>query len=173
MALSSEQFVSLITAHQRDLYRYIHAMSPTSVDADDLYQEAVMALYADRDRFEAGSNFLAWACTVARFKIMAHRTSARRDRLQFSGELVERLSARWITLNSGELAHRRAALDHCLDRLPARQRELIDQRYGSDLAISELARRTGRSVHTLYKTLNRVRQSLAECINRELARARS
>lgn len=171
MALTPEQFVSLITTHQRDIYRYIHAMMPVSADADDIYQEAVMALYADRDRFEPGTNFLAWACTVARFKVMAHRTSARRDRLEFSGELIERLSTRWVALNP-DLAHRRAALDHCLGRLPARQRELIDQRYSGDTSISELARRTGRSVHTLYKTLDRVRRALAECIDRELSRAR-
>jgi RNA polymerase sigma-70 factor (ECF subfamily) len=171
MALSPEQFVALITTCQRDIYRYIHAMVPASADADDIYQEAVMALYADRERFEPGTNFLAWACTVARFKVMAHRKSSQRDRLEFSGELIERLSARWITINS-DLAHRRQALDHCLGRLPARQRELIDQRYSGDTPISELARRTGRSVHTLYKTLDRVRRALATCIDRELSRVR-
>ena len=85
--------------------------------------------------------------------------------------IMQMLDARERATMGDELALRRSALEACLGRLDDRQRELIDQRYGSEQTIRQLAERTGRPVKTLYKTLERVRASLMVCIKQRLAEA--
>src|SRR5690606_32750040 len=134
----------------------------------DVFPETAMAMFAERGRFTPGTNFAAWACTIARHRALAHLKKAGRDRMVFSAELVDAIARERATMGD-ELATRREGLEACLGRPGHGQRELVDQRYGREETIRQLAERTGRPVKTLYKTLERVRASLMSCIERRLA----
>jgi len=172
MPLSVEQFLSLFAAHQRELYRYIVAMVPTSADADDVFQETALAIWRHLDEFEPGTNFAAWATTIAHYRVLAYRRSAGRDRHVFSPELLARLADRRHAMTD-DLDRRRIALDDCLTRLTPEQRQLVDQRYGGQKTVREIAVESDRPVKALYKMLERIRRSLADCIERKLAEPES
>ncbi|MBM83882.1 MAG: hypothetical protein CMJ78_25280 [Planctomycetaceae bacterium] len=57
----------------------------------------------------------------------------------------------------------------CLVQLPDRQREIIQTHYFDDLTVEEVSARFKRSVEAVYKSLQRIRRSLHECIERKLA----
>lgn len=59
-------------------------------------------------------------------------------------------------------------LQGCLGQLTADQRELIQHRYHGEMPISDLADQLGRSVDALYKSLERIRKALADCVSRKL-----
>ena len=62
---------------------------------------------------------------------------------------------------------RRAALTGCLDKLPAPQRRVVE-RYYDAVSVEELAADAGQSREAIYKTLQRVRRTLFDCINAAL-----
>ena len=62
----TETFIGHVMEHQRELYAFILSMLPNLTEADDVLQETNMVLWRKREEFEPGTNFGAWARTVAR-----------------------------------------------------------------------------------------------------------
>jgi len=162
-------FVSLFAAHDRGIYKYIMTLLADPNSTQEVFQETSVTLWQKFDGFQPGGNFFAWACRVAYFEVLKFRQTARRDRLRFSDDLLETL-AEERSASEEILQPRRAALPDCVDKLPPGDRELVDQRYGSEESILDIARRTGRSVNTLYKTLERIRRTLMKCIEEAVSR---
>jgi RNA polymerase sigma-70 factor (ECF subfamily) len=63
---------------------------------------------------------------------------------------------------------RRDALEHCLEKLPPPQRELVLTAYTRGTRIDELALRRNQTPMALYKLLHRIRFILLECVERTL-----
>jgi RNA polymerase sigma factor (sigma-70 family) len=62
----------------------------------------------------------------------------------------------------------RAALQQCLNTLPAKSGRLIRAAYEGDRTIREVAEDVGQSATAFYKTLNRIREKLRLCIQHRL-----
>jgi len=60
-------------------------------------------------------------------------------------------------------------LEHCLEKLPVAQREIVLTAYVKGTRMDELAVRRGQTPMSLYKLLHRIRQNLLECVTRILA----
>jgi RNA polymerase sigma-70 factor, ECF subfamily len=67
-----------------------------------------------------------------------------------------------------QAAARTEALQGCLQRLPRSDRELVEQCYGSETKIKDIADGLGRSAGAVYTSLCRIRQALLACIERAL-----
>jgi RNA polymerase sigma-70 factor (ECF subfamily) len=136
---------------------------------DDVLQETNLVLWDKRKTFETGSNFRAWACSIARFKVMSHRRKLARLGLQlFDDDLAETLAAE-CEAEPVEFDEQRRSLEKCLGRLKDKERSLIEHRYFSDSTLEEFAAQSGRSVESLRVTLFRIRAALKKCITGELA----
>lgn len=165
-----DEYVRLLSQHQRRLAMYICTLVPTWNDAEEIIQETSLVLWREFDRFEPGTNFLAWACRIAFHQVLAWRKKRTRDRLEFSPEFLERVAEEAIQ-SQDWLEERREALSACLERLPDAQRELLRLRYSEDCTVETLADRLQRTSTALYRALSRIRQTLTECVQRRLAKA--
>ena len=56
----------------------------------------------------------------------------------------------------------------CLRTLPSKNSELVKDYYFNELSVEELGKRLERSVEAIYKTLQRVRQTLHACIENKI-----
>jgi len=166
----TEEFIRLFAANQRRIYGFVAAMVPNADDADDVFQNISAGLWQKFDRFEPGTNFAAWGLQFARYAVLKHfETQRRRKRLVFADEVLE-LVADEATAANKELDPRHEALRSCIERLPARSRELVRVRYEAGVGTcKEVARRLDRSVEAVYKALSRIHQRLLECVERVLA----
>ena len=164
----TSDFLSLFTAHDRGLRKYILTLLGDAESAQEVFQETSATLWQKFDEFQSGSNFFAWACRIAYFEVLDFRRRCRRQRLTFSEGLLETLS-RDLSAREGVLQARRLALPDCMERLPVVDRELVEQRYAGGETVLEIAQRTGRPVHALYKALGRIRRALMKCIDDTVA----
>ncbi len=160
-----EEIMALIAQQQGVLRMIIRSMAPRCPDLDDILQETNLVIWRKRHTFEIGSNFNAWASTIARFQVMAWRERSQRNRLlAFDDELLERLvnstTDRWNNLEA-----RKEALSSCLAQLPRQHRALIDHRYVHNEPLIDFAKKHGRTYAAVCKLLERVRRGLRECIN--------
>jgi RNA polymerase sigma-70 factor (ECF subfamily) len=160
-------YVSLIAQHQWALRGFILSLMPGSPDVDDVLQETNMVLWEKRKRFEEGSNFLAWATTIARFQVMRHRNSAKRSRvLPFSDEFLHELAGKVAPDNPKTKLL--GALDRCLEKLSEKQRRLVAARYTPGHSLADHAAQIGTSAEVLRVTLHRIRLALKRCVEETL-----
>ncbi len=164
----TSEFVGLFATADRGVYKYILTLVGDIDSTQEILQESSVTLWEKFGEFQPGTNFLAWACSVAYFEVLKFRQTHRRDRLRFNDGLLDTLAAE-RSGGEGILQTRRLALPDCMARLPANDRELIEQRYASEETILEIARRTGRPANTLYKALERIRRTLMKCIDDAVA----
>ncbi len=167
-AANTELLVRLLSRHQEELFRYIFALLPHEEDARDVLQETSVALFRKFAEYDPGKPFLAWAYRFAYLEVLKQRERNQRRVRQLSGELLERL-AREREQHESVLTERLRALEHCLDQLPAADRDLIRRRYGGQAASDELARQLGASRRTLFRELDRIRRLLFGCVSHRLA----
>jgi RNA polymerase sigma-70 factor, ECF subfamily len=162
------QFVSLFTAHDRGIYKYVLTLLAEPGNAQEVFQETSVTLWQKFDEYQPGTNFFAWACRVAYFEVLRFRQTHRRGRLRFGDHLLDTLAAERA---AGEelLQERRSALPDCMQKLPESDRELIEVRYAGEETVLEIARRTGRQPNTLYKAMERIRRTLMKCIEEAMA----
>lgn len=58
-----------------------------------------------------------------------------------------------------------------MDKLPPADHELFDLRYHLDLSAKNIAEQLGRPLSTVYNAINRIRRTLAECVEQAMNRA--
>jgi RNA polymerase sigma-70 factor, ECF subfamily len=164
---AAERVVRLLTQHQEDVFRYIFALLPHREDARDVLQETSVALYRKAADYDPSQPFLPWAFRFAALEVMKQRERNQRGTLLMSRELIERLAAEREAMEP-TLQTRLAALEACLEKLPAGDRELIQRRYQERARADELTEE-GVSRRSVFRHLDRIRRLLHECISRRTA----
>lgn len=168
----TQEFVSLLTNHQELLRSYLISQLPGSPDVRDLLQDINVFLWKKMNDFEAGTNFGAWACTVAYYKVLDYRKAKKRNGfLVFSEELCQSLAADSMAAEPEVLEAKRQALQHCMTKLSPGDRQVLETRYccrSATDAMGAIAAATGRSRASLRVTLCRLRSLLRECITKRL-----
>lgn len=163
------EFAELLRTHQARLYAYIHSLVRDLNDADDLFQQSAVILWNKFGEFDHSRSFFAWACGIARFEVANFIRSRGRKKLYFTDELNLMLLEAAEQMPATESEDRREALDACLQKLRTRDRELLRECYNEgDDSITAVAQQRGRSSHSVYNSLRRIRRSLSECIERSL-----
>jgi RNA polymerase sigma-70 factor (ECF subfamily) len=86
------------------------------------------------------------------------------------GDLADELVRRRESLRA-DLDRRLAYLADCLDKLPSHQRAVVVGYYYERQPVESLATTSGRTMEAIYKSLQRIRQALLECVTASLERA--
>jgi RNA polymerase sigma-70 factor (ECF subfamily) len=163
-----ERFLKLFLAHERRIFGFLLALVPDWSAAEDLFQETSVVLWRKLDQFAPGTDFAAWALSIARYQVLDYRKKQRRDRVLFSDRTIELLADEMAVLGRDADA-RRDALEICLTKLKQQDRELIHLRYQPGATTQGVADRVGHSIQAVYKALNRIHGQLLLCIRRTLA----
>src|SRR4051812_24033245 len=167
-AESRKRLVALMTRHQRRIFSYIYVLVHNRSDAEDLLQETSLVICEKFHEFKPGTDFVAWACQIAYWRVRYSRQKYARSKIIFDQDLID-VVAKTAGRMSDELDDRHAALEQCLERLHPRDRGLLIARYEPGGSVEEAARRSGRTVQTAYKALARLRKLLLDCVTTRLA----
>jgi RNA polymerase sigma-70 factor (ECF subfamily) len=137
------QFLRLLSQNELRLVACVHALVPHWSDAEDLLQESRVRLWEQFDEFQPGSDFGAWACTVARYMVQAYYKRTSRQPLAFSDEVLEAIS---VDLDEvlEESDERLAALVQCVRGLNTKNRDLLHRCYFEGKRIKQVAADLGR-----------------------------
>jgi len=163
-----EPFLRRFIESEPEILRYIMATIPSVSDARDVLQETAAALWRKREDYDETMPFTPWACRFAANEIRAFLRRERRQRRwldeEVAGLLLAHEEARQATPSAADEA---AILRECLETLPAPQRVLLRGYYFDEDPVERLAETTARSVEAVYKTLQRARRLLADCVKRK------
>lgn len=166
----SGDFVLELSKAQPRLFGYALKRLGSQEQANELVQEVNLVLCAKADSFEPGTDFLAWAFTIARFQLMAYRKKQVRDRLVFADEvvdLIEELSADQEASSKHSL--RQDALQRCMRNLEKEQQDILARRYVDASSVKAIAADRGTTANAVSLVLHRARQKLMKCIELRVA----
>jgi RNA polymerase sigma-70 factor (ECF subfamily) len=164
-----EEVQRLFLRHAGLLRGFILGLMSDRERAEDVFQETFLTVTRKAGEFTPGTNFLAWARSIARLKVLEACRSMKGGPALLGQEALEALMAAAPEMDD-EWDGRREALAKCLAQLAPRARELVELRYSDDhLAPPEIARRVSWTVNAVHVALSRARKFLQECTRRRLA----
>ena len=161
------EFTELLQRHHGRLLGYVLAMVRNFNDAQDIVQQTCLTMWGKFDEFEAGTDFGAWGCEIARRKVLNFLRTEGRRKVRFGEEFIAELAS--LELELGEqLEFRREALARCVEKLPDTQQQLLWRCYSGEETVKQIAAALKRTTDGIYGSLRNIRQKLAACISRTL-----
>lgn len=157
-----------MTGCQPDLFAFIRMLCGDSHLAADIRQAVNVTLWRKRDSFTPGTSFRNWAYRVADYEVRSHLRKLRRRRIVPLDDGLLDCFAAELPAAVDELPERLVALTRCMERLNARDLELIRHRYWSEGSLEAHAKSTNRSVGTLKARLFQLRSLLRQCVRQRL-----
>jgi RNA polymerase sigma-70 factor, ECF subfamily len=154
----------LFVKHAATIRGFIEAFVPDFNRADDVLQECFLTVAAKADAFREGSDFLAWATTIARYKVLESFRQPWANMRSLSPAVIDALAAEAPADGPDDDARR--LLQECVEELSPRAREVIDLRYGEACKPAEIARRLNWTPESVYVALSRARALLRDCVER-------
>ncbi len=160
----------LYAANEPAIRAFVRRLVPLREDANDVMQEVAVALWRKSTPELAGEDFRRWAFGVARYEVLAWRRDKARDRHVLDEDVLMLLASEAIACEDS-LDAQREALNACLKKLAAPQRELLLAAYSDKSGIQSVAQLSGRTLGGFYQWLYRIRVSLLNCVRRAVQEA--
>ncbi len=153
------QLLRALSGHLRSYFS--RRVGAAAYEVEDLVQETLLAVHLKRDSYDRALPFMPWAYAVARYKLIDHLRRRRRH----IHVPIEDAGALFAADDSEEGALHND-LDRLLERLPPRQRSLLEDVKLHGLSIEEAAQKRGVTgvsarvmLHRTLKWLNRAWQN--------------
>lgn len=128
--------------------------------ADDLVQETLLKAWKSQDRFEPGSNLMAWLCTIMRNQFYTECRKAKREVEDADGTAAAQL----IVLPSQEHGIELQKVWAILAKLPPAQREALLLVAGQGMTYEAAAALLGTQTGTMKSRVSRARAFLTETL---------
>ena len=164
-------FFQLYGNCQNRIFGFLLMMVHNENDAEELLQETAAAMWEKFDNFEQGTNFTAWAITIARHKAINFLRKKTRLRPLLSDDIYKRISE-LEAKEEEDNSDRASALKKCMKTLKDSDQKLLQMRYEYEMSMSNIAELFGRSKIGIYQTLARIHNLLYLCIKKTM-KARS
>jgi len=164
----TEEFLSLLGAHERSLFAYVYALAPGWQDAEEVMQRLRIRIWQQFDQYETDKPFDAWARAIAYYLVLAYRKEKSRQREFFAERILETVSSQFES-HLDRSNERRDALVGCLDKLEGDKRDLVYAYYSSAKQSSEaIAGALSMTPNALRQSLFRIRKTLLDCVERTM-----
>ena len=158
---------ALVLKHRHEVLAYLYSGLTDYHAVEDVFQEVCLIAVQKAADYQDGTNFVAWARTIARHKLreqLRKRSGVLLDDPFFEG--LERAFDEARAALDPDL--RKDALRHCLGKLQDGARQIVALRYDEGLDAAAIADRMGRSRAAVNSLLQRVREILKDCVERRL-----
>jgi len=156
----------LFVEHVGGLKYFVLSMLPDPDAAQDVVQETFITITAKAHEFSKGSNFKAWAYTIARFKVLETYKRQKREANRLSDSVIELLASEADEFDKD--TSQSDALKACLNKLSPKVSKMIELRYQEGWKPSKIAEAIDWTAEAVYVALSRTRTSLRSCIEKQL-----
>jgi RNA polymerase sigma-70 factor (ECF subfamily) len=161
----SHSFESLVRANKAWVRGYLRSRLRDWASADDLAQDVFVTAYRRIGAFRGESSIEFWLKGIARNHLRNFLRKHREEAMGGSEELQEILDR-----SCNDWAHadgRLQALSECMHELPQKARQLLDERYVQGRNVREIAKKTNKGYSALTMQFHRMREILADCIEKQ------
>jgi RNA polymerase sigma-70 factor, ECF subfamily len=146
------------------LFSFLHLLRVPQGELEDTAQDVVIRLYRSLGDYRADQPFLPFLRGIARHAVAdLWRSRGREDRRVSAFQaFVESHAA--TDPGARHLDVQASRLRQCLERLPARHREIVALRYERGLESAAIAREISQSAVAVRQALSRIRRTLRACV---------
>jgi RNA polymerase sigma-70 factor (ECF subfamily) len=164
-----EAFGQLMDLHIRRLRAVIALNAPVPHLIDEIAHETFVFAYNHIQEFQRGTSFFAWIKSIAWNLLRAEIQRFSREQANQTKYADRRLFEVTPFRSAEHSAKELDTLETCLEKVPARLKQLVEMRYRLSFSTQEIADRVDQSAAWVRTTLCRLRRQLKDCVQDKLA----
>jgi RNA polymerase sigma-70 factor (ECF subfamily) len=153
--LMLHQRVGPTRARQIRFRVFVRGLQPSLADADDVLQETFLTVSRKASSFEPGTNFVAWACGIARLKVLENFRQKKQTNVLSEAAIIALADEPPTSELTGL---REEALSRCVEKLMPKSRELLWRRYSGRQDSDEMANGLGMTSTAVRVALSKAAQ---------------
>lgn len=157
---------SLYLRNQAALKGLVLGIVPDISRAEDVLQDVFFVITDKADSFGLGTNFMAWAMQIAKYRILELARIDRAKGTSLTPDLIELLVQTYKPNDQHD--EMLDALHTCTERLSPSARQLLTLRYHGRLKPAQIAKDRGLAVQTVYSVLSKTRAALRDCVEQKM-----
>lgn len=162
--MDRSRFAELIRDHHRGLVAYASTLVKSEAIGRDLVQDSCVAAWLSLEKFDVSRDFATWMRGIVRNKWREHCRRHSRE-VHLDDEALSRLEHIFdVAPDDNGLF---AKLADCRSKLPDAMAETVRLVYDEGRTSDEAAELAGASAAAVRKRLERARELLRQCMNRE------
>ena len=171
-------FEHLFNRYRESIYQlYMQRTGGNADDTDDLIQETFVKVYLNIHRYNASYTFGQWVYTIARNTFIDYTRRRRDDTISIdkAADATPGVLPALSGPNPEESLitdQNRAQLDHFLEMMTPRYRQLIELRFFKDFSYEEIAAELSLPMGTVKTQIHRAREQLCRFITDSLENIR-
>lgn len=163
-AAAYRMLLERLSRHLRAYYKSrLARIGRSATEAEDLVQEALMAIHTRRHTYDATALFTPWVHAIARYKLIDHLRGARPSMTDVPLDDADELVARDDQIG----AESALDLQRLMSGLPDKMRRAIQHVKLDGLSVAEAANRTGMSESAIKVNVHRGLKALALSVARQ------
>lgn len=155
-------------AEQDRIRGYVFASTRNYHATEEILQSIAIVVAQKATTYDTAQPSFPWFMGIARNKIFQWYSANKRKSGTISFDVLDDCIGHMEPFESEMLSTRQHALAHCMQRLPERQRQVVELRYLNNCDCSQVAAQIGRSVQSVYSLLKRLKRELRKCIDIQL-----
>jgi RNA polymerase sigma-70 factor (ECF subfamily) len=139
-------------------------------DAEDILHDVCVIAIDSFGQLEKKGSFFPWVREIAFQQVVARSRKMKRESPVNPHVVAALADAVGRVEEQKPQADMKDAMLRCLDKLPVHSQVLIMMRYAdTEGGVSEIALSFGKSMHSVYSRLKRVKALLRDCVAKQLA----
>jgi len=164
-----DTFGALVRLHEGWVRGFLRSRIRDWAAADDLAQDVFVTAFRRIQTYSGEASFEAWLRGIA-VNHLRNFIRKRREECVGGNDELQALIDRGadVFLASGDESGALDALQKCLGRIDGPSRDLLHQRYVEGKTVREISVGSGRGYSALTMQLHRLRELLAECVQRKM-----
>ena len=162
-----EEFVEMLTEAQQKIHGFILKRLVDHHQTNEVLQLTNIVLCRKANDFQIGTNFMAWALTVANFQILSFRKNQSRERLIFSDRTFDQIIEE-DGKRPDDTSFRLSHLNECLKKIDKENFKLLKARYERRLSFKEIANVSHKTSNAIRIQMHRIRNQLMICIEKRM-----
>ncbi|MDG2220998.1 MAG: sigma-70 family RNA polymerase sigma factor [Rubripirellula sp.] len=136
--------------------------------AEDAYQDMLAKVFENENTFEGPRHLRDWSWKVLRNRCYELVRQKNYHVKLLDESILDLVDAELEERDTKDFPQRVDALHRCLEGLSEKSRQTIQMRYFDGLRGNQVAEKLGRKPDAIYKALQRIYVTLAECIQRKM-----
>jgi RNA polymerase sigma-70 factor (ECF subfamily) len=145
---------------------YVRSMILNYHDSEDIIQNIAVIFAEKYDRLDPSRKVLPWILRIARYEVVNYFRSQGREQIIFDEKVLQRIERAYHVIHD-ESEGIKKALHTCIESLNDRPRHVLKLRYFREMKIRDISQRLGLSSNAVYIILCRVREALANCVQKK------
>lgn len=162
-----EELLREYYAQQRMITGYIYSATRDYHATQDIFQEVAIAVTRKADTFDRSRPPLPWFFGIARFQVLSWMRANGKKPTHVSFDVLDECFGEMdpAFTRTTEESMRERALKTCIEKLPPKQRSIIDLRYRQMLSCDHIAESVSQSIQSIYSIVKRLKRSLRDCVS--------